>query len=173
MIKDLIKNNIREIPDFPSEGIRFKDITPLIENPLIFNKIVEAFYEQIKDLEPEIIVGIESRGFIFAAPLAAKMRIPLVLARKSGKLPFTKVSVEFNLEYGTDKLEMHIDSIKNCQKVLIVDDVLATGGTAKAAIDLVKKLKGKVIGLAFVIELIELKGQEKINPIKKVSLFKE
>ena len=173
MLKDLIKNNIREIPDFPSEGIRFKDITPLIENPLIFNKIIEAFYEQIKDLEPEIIVGIESRGFIFAAPLAAKMRIPLVLARKSGKLPFTKVSVEFNLEYGTDKLEMHIDSIKNCQKVLIVDDVLATGGTAKAAIDLVKKLKGKVIGLAFVIELIELKGQEKINPIKKVSLFKE
>jgi adenine phosphoribosyltransferase len=173
MLKDLIKNNIREIPDFPSEGIRFKDITPLIENPLIFNKIIEAFYEQIKDLEPEIIVGIESRGFIFAAPLAAKMRIPLVLARKSGKLPFTKVSVEFNLEYGTDKLEMHIDSIKNSQKVIIVDDVLATGGTAEAAIKLVKKLKGKVIGLAFIIELLELKGQEKINPIKKVSLFKE
>ena len=173
MIKDLIKNNIREIPNFPSEGIRFKDITPLIENPLIFNKIIEAFYKQIKDLEPEIIVGIESRGFIFAAPLAVKMGIPLVLARKSGKLPFTKVSVEFNLEYGADKLEMHIDSIKNSQKVLIVDDILATGGTAEAAIGLVKKLKGKVIGLAFLIELIELKGQEKINPIKKVSLLKE
>ena len=101
------------------------------------------------------------------------MGIPLVLARKSGKLPFTKVSVEFNLEYGTDKLEMHIDSIKNSQKVIIVDDVLATGGTAEAAIKLVKKLKGKVVGLAFLIELVELKGQEKISPIKKVSLFKE
>lgn len=173
MIEGLIKNNIREIPNFPEEGILYKDITPLIEDPEIFKKIINKFYKETSVLEPEIIVAVESRGFIFAAPLAIKLGIPLVLARKQGKLPFKTIFAEYNLEYGKDRLEMHIDSIRSSQRVLIVDDILATGGTAAATIELVNKLEGKVMGLAFLIELAGLKGREKLGSEIIISLLKD
>lgn len=173
MIKDLIQSNLREIPNFPSDGVLYKDITPLIENTKIFNQIIESLYESILPLMPNKIVGIESRGFIFAAPLALKLGIPLVLARKPGKLPYKTISASYELEYGSDSLEMHIDSIQGEDKVVIVDDVLATGGTANAACELVRILKGEIVGLAFLITLTGLNGTRTLSPNKVISLFED
>ncbi len=173
MLKELIQSNLREIPDFPSNGILYKDITPLIENTEIFNEIIESMYESILPLMPSKIVGIESRGFIFSAPLALRLGIPLVLARKPGKLPYKTISASYKLEYGTDSLEMHIDSIQEDDKVVIVDDILATGGTANAACELVKILKGEIVGLAFLITLSGLNGKRTLSPNKIISLFED
>ena len=168
-----IRAHLRQIPDFPSEGILFKDITPILENPQLFTEVIRILKGRLKEFTPEVIVGIESRGFIFAAPLAVKMGIPFVLARKPGKLPSDKISVEYSSEYGLGSLEMHKDSIENGQKVAIVDDLLATGGTSEAAVKLVRSLGGKVVSIAFLIELISLKGKERISPINIISLLKE
>ena len=173
MTIELIKAHLREVPDFPTEGIVFKDITPILENPQLFKETIQIFKERLEEFTPEVIVGIESRGFIFAAPLAVEMGIPFVLARKPGKLPSDKISVEYSLEYGSDSLEMHKDSIENNQKVAIVDDLLATGGTSEAAVKLVKSLGGNVVSVVFLVELISLKGKERISPINIISLLKE
>lgn len=172
MIQDLIRKNLREIADFPSKGISYKDITPLLENPLIFKEIINEFCKEITPLKPDVIVGIESRGFIFAAPIAIKLGIPMSLARKPGKLPYKTITTNYDLEYGSDGLEMHVDSIKDKDKVLIMDDILATGGTAKATCDLVKQLKGNIVGITFLIELSALKGKKKLEPNLIISLFK-
>tara|TARA_Y100000590_G_scaffold468581_1_gene651850 strand:- start:34940 stop:35461 length:522 start_codon:yes stop_codon:yes gene_type:complete len=173
MTIELIKAHLREVPDFPTEGILFKDITPILENPQLFKETIQIFKERLEEFTPEVIVGIESRGFIFAAPLAVEMGIPFVLARKPGKLPSHKISVEYSLEYGSDSLEIHKDSIENDQKVAIVDDLLATGGTSEAAVKLVKSLGGNVVSVVFLVELISLKGRERISPINLISLLKE
>tara|TARA_Y100001960_G_C14562849_1_gene771696 strand:+ start:14 stop:535 length:522 start_codon:yes stop_codon:yes gene_type:complete len=173
MTIELIKAHLREVPDFPTEGILFKDITPILENPQLFKETIQIFKERLEEFTPEVIVGIESRGFIFAAPLAVEMGIPFVLARKPGKLPSHKISVEYSLEYGSDSLEIHKDSIENGQKVAIVDDLLATGGTSEAAVKLVKSLGGNVVSVVFLVELISLKGRERISPINLISLLKE
>lgn len=173
MTIELIKAHLREVPDFPTEGIVFKDITPILENPQLFKETIQIFKERLEEFTPEVIVGIESRGFIFAAPLAVEMGIPFVLARKPGKLPSHKISVEYSLEYGSDSLEIHKDSIENDQKVAIVDDLLATGGTSEAAVKLVKSLGGNVVSVVFLVELISLKGRERISPINLISLLKE
>ena len=133
---DKIKNSIRNVPDFPKPGIQFKDITTLLQDRDVFQETIDIFYQQFKDKEIEAVVGIESRGFIFAAPLALKLGCRFVLARKPGKLPGETIAEEYELEYGTDSIEMHKDAIDNGDRVLIVDDLLATGGTALAAIEL-------------------------------------
>jgi len=155
---DKIKNSIRNVPDFPKPGIQFKDITTLLQDQDAFKETIEAFYDAFKDQKIDVIVGIESRGFIFAAPLALKLSCRFVLARKPGKLPSETVAEEYELEYGTDAIEMHKDAIIDGDRVLIVDDLLATGGTANATGSLVKRSNGKIISYAFVIELVELNG---------------
>tara|TARA_Y100000590_G_scaffold203436_1_gene230764 strand:- start:2517 stop:3038 length:522 start_codon:yes stop_codon:yes gene_type:complete len=169
---DNIKKNIRNIPDFPKPGIQFKDITTLLQNQEAFKETIDSFYTEFKDEKIDVIVGIESRGFIFASPLALKLGCRFVLARKPGKLPHETIYEEYKLEYGTDKIEMHSDAINNGDRVLIVDDLLATGGTAKATGNLIEKLKGEIISYAFLIELIELKGKEYLNHESIFSIIK-
>ena len=159
-----LKSSIRNIPDFPKPGIQFKDITTLLQDIDVFQETIDIFYQQFKDKEIEAVVGIESRGFIFAAPLALKLGCSLAIARKPGKLPYETVSAEYSLEYGVDTLELHTDAFKPGEKVLIMDDLLATGGTAKAAGELVTKLKGDIVCFSFLINLVELKGVEKLKP---------
>ena len=153
-----IKKSIRNVPDFPKPGIQFKDITTLLQNLDAFGETIDFFYNTFKNENIDVIVGIESRGFIFAAPLSLKLGCKFALARKPGKLPYNTISEEYELVYGTDAIEIHKDAIIDGDRVLIVDDLLATGGTANATGSLVKKLNGKIISYAFVIELVELNG---------------
>jgi len=153
-----IKKSIRTIPDFPKPGIQFKDITTLLQDPDAFNETIETFYDEYRDDRIDVIVGIESRGFIFAAPLALKLNCRLVLARKPGKLPGESIMEEYSLEYGKDAIELHRDAISKGDRVLIVDDLIATGGTARATGDLVKRLGGEIASFAFLIELVDLDG---------------
>jgi adenine phosphoribosyltransferase len=161
---------IRDVPDFPQPGILFKDITPILSDPRTFNLCLDAMAERYDGAALDVIVGIEARGFIFGAALASRMRKAFVPARKPGKLPSAKHRVEYSLEYGTDAIEMHADAIKPGQQVLVVDDLLATGGTASATCELVQKLGGHVIGASFVIELTFLPGRERMRPIAVSSL---
>ena len=159
-----LKNSIRNIPDYPKPGIQFKDITPILQNPELFGNVIDIFHDRYKSEKIDVIVGIESRGFIFAAPLALKLGCSLAIARKPGKLPYETVSAEYSLEYGVDTLELHTDAFKPGEKVLIMDDLLATGGTAKAAGELVTKLKGDIVCFAFLINLVELRGIDMLKP---------
>tara|TARA_B100000029_G_scaffold509555_1_gene599032 strand:- start:5086 stop:5607 length:522 start_codon:yes stop_codon:yes gene_type:complete len=169
---DKIKNSIRNVPDFPKPGIQFKDITTLLQNQDAFKETIEAFFDAFKDEKIDVIVGIESRGFIFAAPLALKLGCRFVLVRKPGKLPSETIAEEYELEYGTDVIEIHTDAISKGDRVLIVDDLLATGGTAKATGNLVNKLDGEIVSYAFLIELIELDGKSTLNSGPLFSLIK-
>jgi adenine phosphoribosyltransferase len=159
-----LKSSIRNIPDFPKPGIQFKDITPILQDPELFGNVIDIFHDRYKSEKIDVIVGIESRGFIFAAPLALKLGCSLAIARKPGKLPYETVSAEYSLEYGVDTLELHTDAFKPGEKVLIMDDLLATGGTAKAAGELVTKLKGDIVCFAFLINLVELRGIDMLKP---------
>ncbi|MEK6968867.1 MAG: adenine phosphoribosyltransferase, partial [Nanoarchaeota archaeon] len=165
-----LKKTIRTVPNWPKPGIMFRDITTLVQNPEAFNYCINQFAEYYKPKNITKIAGIESRGFIFGAALAKEMNLPLVLIRKKGKLPAETVSQEYALEYGTDKIEIHKDAINRGDKVLIVDDLLATGGTMKAACALVEKLNGTVAGCTFVVDLPELKGREKLKEYDLFSL---
>jgi adenine phosphoribosyltransferase len=167
-----INNNIRNVPDFPKPGIQFKDITTLLQNPEAFREAIEVFYNEFKEKGINTIVGVESRGFIFAAPLALKMGCSLVLARKPGKLPCHTITEEYELEYGTDAIQIHSDSINKGDKVLIVDDLLATGGTAKATGKIVQQLKGEIVSYAFLIVLKDLMGVEVLNPNSVYTILK-
>jgi 5'-methylthioadenosine phosphorylase len=164
-----LKSTIRTIPNWPKEGIMFRDITTLIENPKAFSYCIEKFKDKYINYGIDKIAGIEARGFIFGAALAKDLGLPFVLIRKKGKLPGEVVSQEYELEYGTDKIEMHIDSISAGENVLLIDDLLATGGTAKASCQLIEKVGGKIVNIAFVIDLPDLKGAEKL---KNYNLFK-
>ena len=157
-----IKAAIRDVPDFPKPGIMFKDITPILEDQTLCNEIVDGFIKSLSH-KPDAIVGIESRGFLFGFLLANKLNIPFILIRKAGKLPYKTISYEYALEYGTAKMEMHIDSLKKDWNILIHDDLLATGGTADAAAHLVKQQGANVSGFIFVVGLEFLKGKEKLN----------
>lgn len=167
---DLIRDTIRDIPDFPKPGIMFKDITPVLADPRAFNLCLDLLLEPYDGIPYDCIVGIESRGFIFGSALAARARKAFVPARKPGKLPGATYQVEYELEYGTDAIEIHRDAIAEGERVLVVDDLLATGGTAGATIQLIQKLGGTVIGAAFVIELTFLNGAARLQPIKTHSL---
>jgi len=158
-----LKPYIRDIPDFPSKGILFKDITPLLKNPEAMEQATEALLDLIKNKKIDKVVGMESRGFFFGPLLAARLNVGFVPVRKPGKLPAEKISVTYDLEYGSDTLEMHIDSIKKGDKVLIHDDVLATGGTAKATCELVERLGGEIVQCNFLIILGFSKGEEKLK----------
>lgn len=158
-----LKDYIRTIPHWPKQGVMFRDITTLLENPDAFAYVIRKFQEKYYNQNITKIAGIESRGFIFAAALAHELKLPLVLVRKKGKLPWRTVTQEYMLEYGTDQVEMHQDAITDKDSVLIIDDLIATGGTSLAACKLVEKLNGHVAGLAFVINLPDLKGMEKLK----------
>jgi len=166
-----IKKYIREIPDWPKKGVNFKDITPLLQNPEAFSHAVHSLTAPYKKNKPDVVVGIDARGFILAAPVALALGASLVLIRKKGKLPYKTISIKYNLEYGTNKIEIHNDAIKKGQKILIVDDVLATGGTMKAATMLVNKLSGKIIGISFLINLTFLNGQKKLHKFNITSVI--
>jgi adenine phosphoribosyltransferase len=165
-----LKEYIRDVPDFPQEGIIFKDITTLLKEPAAFKYVVDSFVDEYKDKGIEGIVAMDARGFIFGAPLAYQLGVPFMLGRKPGKLPAECVSASYELEYGTDSLEMHTDSISQGQKILIVDDLLATGGTMSAVIELVEKLGGVIAGIAFVVELTFIPGRVRIGDYPILSL---
>lgn len=171
MTPEEILTHIRNIPNFPKPGIMFKDITTALKNPEVFNAIIENMYGQVKNLDFDFIAAIESRGYLFGAPLAYKMNKGLVLIRKPGKLPAKVVRQEYSLEYGTDALEMHEDAIAPGQKVLLIDDLLATGGTVKAAAGLINQVGGKVTGGLFLLELKALSSQANL-PFPLYSLIK-
>jgi adenine phosphoribosyltransferase len=154
---------IRDVPDFPKEGIIFKDITTLIKDPAAFKEAVDILADHYAGREIDLVVAVEARGYIFGAPVAYKLGAGFVPVRKVGKLPAETVREEYELEYGTDSVEMHEDAIKAGQKVLIVDDLIATGGSAAATAALVEQLGGQVVGIAFLIELVFLKGVEKLK----------
>ena len=163
-----IKNSIRNIPDFPKKGIQFKDITTALKNGKVLKEILETCAEHYKNQKIDYVVGIESRGFIFGTALAYILGCGFIPVRKPGKLPAKVITQEYELEYGADRIEMHADALNKGDKVLIVDDLLATGGTAKAAADLAKQLGAEIIGFAFVIELNDLHGRELISNIADV-----
>ncbi len=158
-----LKDFIRDIPDFPTKGIIFRDVTPLLRNPAAFQKAIDEMTRTIQDMNFDLIVSPEARGFIFGAALAYRLAKGFVPVRKPGKLPYQTVSVEYSLEYGTAQLHMHSDAVQKNQRVVIVDDVLATGGTAAAIADLVKSVGGEVAGMCFLIELSYLSPRERLK----------
>ncbi|MFC1517881.1 adenine phosphoribosyltransferase [Candidatus Margulisiibacteriota bacterium] len=166
-----IEKLIRDIPDFPKKGIIFKDIAPLLQDPAGFKYTVDQLVKHLEKVTPDVIVAVESRGFIFGAPVALKLGCSYVPVRKPGKLPYKTIEEEYQLEYGTDKLTMHTDAIKAGQKVAIIDDLLATGGTVAATVKLVQQLKGNIVSIGFVIELDFLNGREKLKDLPVFSLI--
>jgi len=163
MTQMLAASLIRDIPDFPKSGILFKDITPVLSDAAAFQEVMDRFVAQAQGLSPDLIVGVESRGFLFGAPLALALGVGFVPIRKVGKLPAETIQEEYALEYGTAAVEVHRDAVRPGQRVLIVDDLLATGGTAAAAAKLVEKLGGKVAGFSFLIELEFLAGRQALS----------
>ena len=168
-----LKEYVTGIPDFPKEGILFHDITSVIQSSEGLKLAVEGLLESVKELEFDSIAGIETRGFIFGAILAERLGKGLVLVRKKGKLPRKTISESYALEYGTEKIEIHTDAVKPGEKVLIVDDLIATGGTVKAAANLIERLGGEVAGAVFLIELVGLNGREKLKnyPVRSVITY--
>jgi len=160
---DDLRAKIREVPDFPKPGILFYDITTLLKDPDAFREVIDRMTDQVKDSRVDLVVGMESRGFIFSAPLAYQLRAGFVPVRKLGKLPAETIEVEYDLEYGTATLEIHKDAIQPGQRVLIVDDLLATGGTVQGTIELVQRLGGEIAGLSFMVELTGLHGREQLG----------
>ncbi len=167
-----LKSLIRDIPDFPKPGITFRDITTLLSHPQGLRHTIDTLSQKCQEanFQPDYIVGMESRGFIFGTPLAYHLNAGFVPVRKPGKLPAQVHSMEYELEYGTDKLEIHQDAIAPNAKVLIVDDLIATGGTAKATADLLEKLGSQILGFAFVVELTALSGRKKLPDLPIISL---
>ncbi|MBI3500210.1 MAG: adenine phosphoribosyltransferase [Bacteroidetes bacterium] len=161
--EEKIKSSIRDVPDFPKKGIVFKDITPILKDSKLCTEIANGFIKQLKGKKIDAIVSTESRGFFFGFLLANKMGIPLIPLRKPGKLPYKTISHEYELEYGKAKVEMHVDALKKNWRVLIHDDLLATGGTAEASAVLVQRQNAKVAGFAFVVELGFLGGRKKLE----------
>ena len=166
-----IRQAIRDIPDFPKPGIVFRDITPLLGNGLLFGKTIDVLAERYRNQKIDTVLGIESRGFIVGAALAYNLGAGFCVVRKPGKLPYDTHSASYELEYGTDSLEIHIDAIPENARVVIADDLIATGGTAAATAQLVSKLGGKVVECAFVIELSFLKGRDKLRPYGVFSIL--
>ena len=168
-----LKEFIRNISDFPEEGIEFKDITPLLQNSEAFDKAIDNIYRHYQDFNFDYIAGIEARGFIIGPPLALKFNKGFIPIRKPGKLPADKLSTSYDLEYGSNELEIHQDAINPGDKILLVDDLLATGGTVKAAIDLIEELGGEVVSVGFLLELEKLNGRQKFNNYDSFSLIKD
>ena len=168
---DDLRAKIREVPDFPKPGILFYDITTLLKNGPDFREVIDRMAADVAGKQVDVVVGMESRGFIFSAPLAYKLGAGLVPVRKLGKLPAETLEVEYALEYGTATLEIHRDAIEPGQRVLIVDDLLATGGTVQGTVELVRRLGGEIVGLSFMVELTALKGREHLGEFEIHSLL--
>jgi adenine phosphoribosyltransferase len=167
-----LKTLVRDIPDFPVPGILFRDITPLLQVPAAFNEALDALQAYVETRNAEAIVGIESRGFILGAPLASRLSLPFVPVRKPGKLPAARMSVEFSLEYGDAQLDIHDDALRPGQRVVVIDDLIATGGTAEATGRLVRMLKAEIAGFAFLIELADLGGRSRLAGQEVFSLLR-
>lgn len=163
MIKQKIDAVIREVPNFPKPGINFKDITPILQNPELCKEITEAICREFPRNEVDVIVGVESRGFLFGMLIAQQLQVPFVTVRKKGKLPYKTVSYKYDLEYGSAEIEMHVDAISKGDRVMVHDDLLATGGTAVAAAELVKMQGGVIAGFSFIIELGFLEGAKRLE----------
>ena len=172
MPKLIAESLIRDVPDFPQPGILFKDITPVLADPSAMREVLDRMVEWSEQCKPDYVVGIESRGFVFGMPLAMRLNVGFIPVRKPGKLPFDCCSEEYSLEYGTNSVEIHIDAVKPGQKVLVIDDLLATGGTASAACRLIEKLGGVVCGCGFLIELKFLHGRKALEGRNVLSLIK-
>jgi len=168
-----LKKFIRDIPGYPKEGIIFKDITTLLKDGARFREAVDKMAEEFKNDKIDAVLSVEARGFIFGGAVACKLGAGLVPVRKKGKLPYKTHSVTYELEYGKDTLEIHRDAFEKGARILIVDDLLATGGTVRATADLVEKMGGKIAGIAFLIELLPLKGRDKLKDYKILSLVKD
>lgn len=166
-IEQKVKDAIRDIPDFPKKGIIFKDITPILQNPQLCTEIIEDIKEKVKDLNIQGVAGIESRGFLIGVPLAIALNVPFILIRKKGKLPYETVSYKYDLEYGSAEIEMHTDAVSKCQNILLHDDLLATGGSASAAAELIQMQGANVTAINFLVELSFLKGREVIEKYSK------
>ena len=162
-LEERLKGTIRDVPNFPKEGIMFKDITTIMLDPVLSNDVIDELVNIYKDQNIEAVAGIESRGFLFGYPLAIKLGVPFILIRKQGKLPYKKISYDYDLEYGSDRIEIHHDAISHGEKILIIDDLLATGGTALAAATLVKKMGGEVMECAFLVDLPDIGGRERLE----------
>lgn len=158
----LAESLIRDVPDFPKPGILFKDVAPVLQSPAAMQEVIDLLCDDARKQGAEVIVGIESRGFVFGTPIALQIGLPFAMARKLGKLPFDRVTEEYALEYGTNTIEMHTDSVNPGQRAYIVDDLLATGGTAAAAARLVSRLNGHVCGMGFMVELTFLEGRKNL-----------
>lgn len=165
MIAQQIKSAIRDIPDFPKPGIIFKDITPILKDPLLCGDIIDAFIEKLAGTRIDAVAGIESRGFLFGLTLAMRLGVPFFPVRKAGKLPFTIKQKAYKLEYGTATIELHTDAFEPGQHILIHDDLLATGGTALAASELIQEMGGIISGFSFIVGLGFLEGRERISPV--------
>lgn len=168
----MIERYIRDVPDFPKPGILFKDITPLLQDGPAFAHCIEQLLALVPTSSYDVVCGIESRGFLFGAPLALRAGKGFVPIRKPGKLPYKSVSQSYDLEYGTDRIEIHVDAVAKGQRVLIVDDVLATGGTMGAAVKLVQQVGGTVVGTCFLMELLFLNGRQRLSDVAVHSLVK-
>jgi adenine phosphoribosyltransferase len=166
-----LRAKIREIPDFPKPGILFYDITTLLKDGPAFREAIDLMLEPYRDEQIDLVVGMESRGFIFSAPMAYQLNAGLVPVRKLGKLPAETLTVEYALEYGSNTLEIHRDAVQAGQKVLVVDDLLATGGTVRGTVELIERLKGDVVGLAFLVELDFLKGRDRLDGRRVTSVI--
>ncbi len=167
-----LAQSIRNIPDFPVQGILFRDITTLLKDPDAFQEAIDSLLDRYLDEDIDVVAAIEARGLIFGAPLAYELAAGFVPIRKPGKLPAETISASYTLEYGTNTLEMHKDAIEPGQRVLLVDDLVATGGSAKAAAELIERLGGEVVGIVFLIELTDLKGVEQLEGYDVFSLIK-
>lgn len=166
-----LKRYIRSIPDWPKQGILFRDITPLLADPKVFAAAVDALCADFKEVGIDYVAAVEARGFIFGAAVAERLGAGFVPIRKKGKLPFKTESINYDLEYGTDTLEVHSDAIESQAKVLMVDDLLATGGTMASACKLIEKIGGQVAGIVFLVELADLRGREKISSYNVKSII--
>ena len=163
-LEERLKAAIRAVPDFPKPGILFRDITPVLENPALCNACIDGFVDALKDQRIDAIAGIESRGFLFGLPLAMKLGVPFVTVRKKGKLPWKTVAYKYDLEYGSAEIEMHVDVVCPGMRVLVHDDLLATGGTAAASAELIRMQGGQVAAFSFLVELSTLGGAERLRP---------
>lgn len=161
--EETLKELIRDVPDFPTDGILFRDITPVLQNAQAFREVIDSMAERAREMRPDVVVGIESRGFVLGAPVALELGVGFVPVRKLGKLPAETIRADYALEYGTNTVEMHVDAIRPGQRVVIVDDLLATGGTAAASVQLTEELGAEVAGLVFLVELTFLNGRDRLD----------